>query len=146
MIIMLQKLMSWAQQHQFLWRFHELYYMLIINNNLVTKINILSSVISIFAEITYIIICLSCDNNYVVKIDVLTSVSSIFVKIMWIIICWIMNNNYVTKIDVLSSAFSIFVKIMWIMLQNLTFWALQLQYLQKSCEKSIISLVWNKYI
>ena len=125
---------------------HELYYMLITNNNLVTKINILNSVILIFAKMTYIIICSSYDDNYVIKISILISASLIFVKIMWIIICWIMNNNYVAKIDILSLTFSIFVKIMWIILQNLIFWTLQLQYLQKSCKKLIIDLIWNKYI
>ena len=53
-----------------------------MNNNLVAKIDILSLIASIFAEMTYIIICLSCDDNYVVKINLLTSADSIFMKIM----------------------------------------------------------------
>ena len=52
-----------------------------MNNNLVAKIDILNLIASIFAEMTYIIICLSCDDNYIVKIDVLISADSIFVKI-----------------------------------------------------------------
>ena len=108
--IMLQKLTFWAQQHQFLQKSCELYYILITNNNLVAKIDILSLVASIFAEMTYTTICSSCDNNYVVKIDLLISADSIFAEITWIIICWIMNNNYVAKIDVLNSAFSILSK------------------------------------
>src|SRR6266480_3337255 len=56
---------------------------LIKNNNYAAKIDILSSVASIFAEITWIInyYMLVMDNNHVAKIDILSSVASIFVKI-----------------------------------------------------------------
>ena len=56
--------------------------MLIMNNNLVAKIDILNSITSIFAEMTYITICLSCNDNYVVKIDFLTSADLIFAEII----------------------------------------------------------------